>query len=331
MKHQSTTNNKIKFVDGICKPEKTSGVPVSLHRRNLKNIVFYSALKVGGVGVLVCVLFLGVTFSGSTVAYFNDTETSVGNRMQAGTISFNLSSLDDRGGALRVARFASDEIVDETTEEYEEEVVGTESFSVDVAPATHSLPLLYSVKGELNPDNSPGCDLMTVKVFFGDYHYNGLVKDFVSPKVSEIGEWSFIIELPEFNDALEPNAECKGSMVFNAELSGVSDDLSKTYTDKKSYAFDLYNWDNIEPEIIPVSSAVEPIEEPAPKEEIKDAPEEVITPLVEEIPTKLVEPQTEQAEKPTEEPKEDVVEPLSEPVSETPVDIPTPEIQPELL
>ncbi len=277
-----------KIVDGIVRPKTASPVKNLSYTKSLTFSALFSFIKIGVVSVIVLGLFASISISGSTTAYFSDNETSTGNSLRAGTISFNLSSFTDEEGNvqrnLASVNYSEDSSGDAKTDDYEPRV-GKEEFVVNVLPISSSLPLYYNARGVLDPLNEKGCELMMVDVSFNDYHFYGFIKDFFSPNVKEMGQWKFIISLPESNNSLTPNAECNGSIAFKAGLLDVDQSLSETYTDEKHYTFELYNWNNVPyeppavtiPELVPENppSEVPPPENLLAPENLPNTPVEI--------------------------------------------------------
>ncbi len=211
------------------------------HVRHLKvraaRSLFRSAAKISGV-VLMCASVIGVYSQiGNTVSYFSDSESSIGNRLQAGVALLSISSADDQQGVaakLFAARAESDAEATSTGEQ-------SESFIVTISPGDESLPLVYTANGELDASDPSGCDVVELDATFGSYTYSGHILDFSAPTTSTMGDWAFNVSIPDETPGLAPDDLCSGSVVFKAKLSGVSDSLSNTFTDAKRYAFNLRN------------------------------------------------------------------------------------------
>jgi len=219
-----TTYTKKKQVDGIYRRERV--IPV-MPEKNLNRGVLFHVLKVCGIGMATVALFVGISFTGSTSAYFNDTEYSTGNKFSAGILGFDL-----------VSAGYGHEYATST-----EENVGSVFFEVVIEPRSDILPLSYVTSGHVD-SNSSGCDELYLEANFGSYNYVGLLKDFVSTPQTVGGEWSFRVSLPTPN-TLASMEECEGEIVFDAGLANVSSDLTHTFTDKKIYSFELYNWKSV--------------------------------------------------------------------------------------
>ena len=194
-----------------------------------------------GVVTLMFVLSVGLSSVGATVSYFNDKEVSTGNKLQAGVLNFNIFSIGDVLGAFRVAQIESTDEEDETTEDDEGENIGSEEFNITVGDGEGSLPATYTVSGVLDPTNPVGCDKLDITASLGEYSYSGPFILFKSTQISEMGEWQFIVSLPEDNGELAPGAICRGEIVFNAGLAQVAEDLINTFSDEKKYQFKIIN------------------------------------------------------------------------------------------
>jgi hypothetical protein len=244
---QKEQNKIIRPIDGIKRPLNRQ---TANQRKDYFKSIAYFGFKVTGVA-LISVMFL-VTFSsvGSTVSYFNDIEFSNGNRLQAGLIGFNLF-----GGY--------------ENEEEEIENVGHAYFDANVSQSDRSLPLVYTVTGELHSGNPVGCEQMKLTADFNGFHYKGLVNELNALATTTMGEWDFWAVLPKGISNLPPNALCRGEIVFKVGLAEVDDDLTHTFSDLKKYPFEVYNW---EEEII-FSSFAPTVEENL----VVESPTEAIT------------------------------------------------------
>ncbi len=297
---------KKKIIDGIVRRETFIEIssPVQLPK---KNQLKYSGLKMVGVSLFAVILLTGLSSVGSTISYFNDTEISTNNRLQAGIVGFNISFGNSTFSRLSANSLAS--TLDEVEEPKQEE--GIKRFNVTVGIDEGSLPLVYTASGELDSSNPPGCEVMILSSGFGSNHSYGFVKDFISPKLKEVGEWTFTASLPSSTD-IPSGAICRGEIVFKVELSGVESDLSKTFTDEKRYSFEVQNWtakveETTKEEIISVpeedsvtvETSTETVsEEPKEIEETKESEvvvEEEVTPedtapeVTETVPEEVVE------------------------------------------
>ncbi len=199
--------------------------------------LFRSAAKIAGV-LFMCASVIGVYSQiGSTVSYFSDAESSIGNRLQAGVALLSISSTDDEQGVAAKLFAARAESAEDATSTDTQ----SESFIVTISPGDESLPLVYAANGELDPSDPKGCDAVTVDATFGEYSYSGRVLDFAGPTTTTMGDWAFNVAIPDGAPGLEPDALCSGAIAFKAKLSGVSASLANTFTDAKRYAFSLRN------------------------------------------------------------------------------------------
>lgn len=238
--------------------------------RSQSRLNIYSGFKIAGVVVLMFVLSSTLASIGSTVSYYNNIETSVGNKLQAGVVGFNIFSLGDILSSFSVARIASIE-EQEGEEEYEEDNIGIEEFSITVGEGEDSLPVLYNVSGFLDIANPLGCENLNITVNFGEYNYDGLFNLFDSDDMSEMGEWHFVVSLPEDIAELPPFASCKGEIVFHAGLAGVDEELMHTFNDEKQYTFEVLNWEGqeiLEKEVLAEEALL--VEPPEVLEEVEE-------------------------------------------------------------
>ncbi len=323
MQQTNQINNKIfgrrKSVDSLIRfPVLPKDIPIKKEiSPPHKNI--YSGLKMIGVVVLIFALFAGLSSIGGTVSYFSDTETSIGNKLQAGSLGFNNSTTTTPGIAQSLNAIDSNTV----------ENISNKQFSVNIEESEGSLPAVYTVSGLLDPGNPVGCDKLNITASLGDYNYDGPFTLFTSTQISEMGEWQFLVSLPVVNAELEPNAICKGEIIFNAGLADVAEELIHTYTDEKRYPFELENWGE------------EPITKVAPVV-LFDVPSnssgggESVEPVVDETPASdtldIVEPAVEDVSVPdtSSPPVEEIVEPPIEesisvpPTEEAPAEPATP-------
>ncbi len=238
---------KVQSMDGILRPEKVTKevkenseeiiieVPKASHytpKSSGVKSVFFSGMKIVGVSVLAIAILSGVSSVGSTVSYF-DSKALAKDKPQL-------------AGLLRVS-LTKQPISTSTPND-----VGFRTFGLNVKASDSTSEILYTAKGELDPLNPAGCELMAIDAVHGDYHFNGFMDELIASTTSSssdiAGEWQFMIGLPTFKTSLPPNAACKGSIVFSARLAGTLEELSYSLSDDKKYTFDIYNWDTVFPE-----------------------------------------------------------------------------------
>ena len=253
---QSKTKKNRRMVDGITRREvlpktirqlNVASVEVSLaptHFFTRRSLL--SGIKMMCVATLTVMVFIGLSSVGSTVSYFSDLESSIGNRLQAGILGFRISSFEESAGrfaALEDTSSSTDGLVQGYATGISEENTGSKKFNITIDPDDSSLPIIYTVSSVLDAGNPEGCEEMEISAIFGDYvTYSGSLDDFVTPPLSQMGEWRFEVELPEGIDELGAGAECRGEIVFRAGLDEVSDDLTHTFSDEKKYFFVIKNW-----------------------------------------------------------------------------------------
>ena len=324
MQQTNQINNKIfgrrKSVDNLIRfPVLPEDIPVAKEisppRKNI-----YSGLKMIGVAVLIFALFAGLSSVGGTVSYFSDIETSIGNKLQAGILGFANSLKDTSENNLLLASAQSVNVLNSDTVEN----ISNKQFSVNVEESDGSLPATYTVSGLLDPGNPVGCDKLNITASLGDYnYYDGLFTLFTSTQISEMGEWQFLVSLPVDNTELEPNAICKGEVIFSAGLADVAEELIHTYTDEKRYPFELKNWgeepitkvapileDTSTPDIS--SPPAEVIPEPAIVESVLVPPEDSTTSPTEGSGVEIETPQVAPVEAVTEEPVSSEIAPVTD-------------------
>ncbi len=230
MKHQITQHNA-RF-DGVKIPTRSAReVPSQKHSVRLGGDFVYSSAKIFSILVLCISVISGFSQVGSTISYFSDTETSIGNRMQAGILNFRLSATNDTVGKQAFATFSTTA----NTPRY----TGGEDFVVSVTPGDTSLPLLYSVDGELDKDVSRICGDLDFETTFGTYVYDGLFKNFAAEATSTMGDWLFSMYPPENGTGTTSPISCSGDIVFHAYLDDSGADEDHGYTDEQRYHFSL--------------------------------------------------------------------------------------------
>ena len=222
-------------IDGIRRRVRQK-MPVSSRRTHYYQKVWSSLGKILGVFLIVTTLVAGGPSIGSTVSFFNDTESSIGNMLRAGIVDFRLSAGDDSIGEF------SDY---ETSEGSGEHLV----FEIDIDRDTTSLPFFYSVRGEIDENSTMACNDLRIVAEHGDGHYGGLFSAFTVPAISSLGEWYFKLSLPSGTSTPEHDGNCRGNIVFSTQ--------SETYTDEERYAFRIYNKGTHDENLITTSISVD--------------------------------------------------------------------------
>ncbi len=273
------------------------------------------------VASLVSTLFAEVRTVGDTVAYFNDQEVSVENKLQAASLFISLSAGDDYAADYEFGHFGDEEYY----------------LNVDLGG---TLPSTYVVSGVLDPTNPAGCDQLLIDATFTDFTYSGPFTSFTSTPTTQMGEWEFELSLPTTGGPAA-YSECKGEIVFTANVADVDESLKNTYSDTAIYTFEIIAEPTLD-EPMPIvegvsdeSNFVAPPTEP-PAEAPADEPTEPSEPPADQAippsseggqggslpPAEPVDEPVVEEEQPTE--PEPIVEPEPEPVIETPSE-PTPE------
>jgi hypothetical protein len=130
------------------------------------------------------------------VSYFSDTEASIGNSLKAAAVFLSGGTEDGSNG-----------------QDQGEVNIGEEAFTIHIDAGSSSVPLLYTAHAELSNTNPPGCDQLVLGASFGSSTYSGLLKNFVSPTSSVMGDWKFLVSDPIGDTtALAPNAICRHNL-----------------------------------------------------------------------------------------------------------------------
>lgn len=241
MQHFNKINNQIirkkKIISNIFKCfDLSKYILIAVKEFFYSKSNLYFSLKITGIFSLIFIFFIGTSSVGNTVSYFNDTEISTENKLQAGVLDFNiLEVIND----LDIQKFANPQSVDALVIE---EDIGSKNFNIKIEESDNSLPSSYIVSGFLNIDNPIGCERMEIEAIFGEYIYSGLLSSFTSSQISDKGEWQFVASLPQGSTDLLPSVLCRGEIIFNAGLGEVPVELINTFSNEKRYPFELKNW-----------------------------------------------------------------------------------------
>jgi predicted ribosomally synthesized peptide with SipW-like signal peptide len=203
----------------------------------------YSYLKILGVSILLLFIISSLGSVGSTFSYFNDSESSLSNKLQAGIINFGLSSTNDIAGKV-LARSLSVSTTSPEEDSQDEVNIGTESFEIILDKNQTNLPMEYLVSGKIDEGSEVACGDINISSWFEGQNTEGTLKDF-SFATTTLGRWLFLLSIPEGNTSISPDALCKGKIIFTARLANVTDDLKNTFRDVKEYSFTIQNWPNI--------------------------------------------------------------------------------------
>jgi signal peptidase len=254
------------------------------------------------IGTLV-----GLSSVGSTVSYFNDMEASLGNFLKAGMVDLRLSANDSSGEERATS---TEESLDEKRLQSEafntDENVGSSFFQINIDKDPKSIPFDYRIEAELAEDSDPGCENLELDAWIDEYRFEGLLKDFSLPKMSLLGTWYFMLNVPIENLGMPAGTMCAGEIIFSVELTGVVPVLNTTFTDEERYPFKIYNYNF--PASVEVESPGETVTETLPEE----VPEDVEEPVIEDVSEQTEPEDTDEApsEKTDENPKliESIVE-----------------------
>ncbi|MBI5139504.1 hypothetical protein HZA26_02755 [Candidatus Nomurabacteria bacterium] len=282
MRENNLNKNRIiverKLVDNLVRRSSLSNnIKIKEEKHFLKSN-FYPSFKVVLILILIPIFFASISSLGSTVSYFSDTEISVDNKFQAGTFSFNISSIADVLGKLSVAEIDSSSVTEPSLiPEPVEEIVGNKEFYITVEESEGSLPASYAVTSGLDPSNPIGCEKLNITAGLGEHSYSGEFQSLNLSGVEEMGEWRFLVFLPFLDTGLPPGALCRGTIFFKAGLAGVAPELANTFSDEKKYNFEIQNWGEDINEEIPVLEITEiSVDEGALEEGVIEGGEETI-------------------------------------------------------
>lgn len=150
--------------------------------------------------------------TGTTLAYFNDTETS--------SSSFKASSFD--------IFLTKTDITSRLSPAFTDEI----EFSTVLLKAGDSLTPQYAVASQYQAGDMNFCQAVRLIASHGAYSYNGPLLDFVAPTSTVLGTWEFDLELDHVSTNFPNNATCDTDVVFNAWRAGL--DLADSgFTDEE--------------------------------------------------------------------------------------------------
>jgi predicted ribosomally synthesized peptide with SipW-like signal peptide len=209
-------------------------------------------IKIVAVLFMVCFSATNMFNIGSTVSYFNDSEESLNNTYQAGTLDFSTESIKEDGGL----------------------------FSQSVTIINNgSLDFQYTVKIEKTGGDDVFCNALNIEALLENAtYYSGNLLDFISlPMIysASSDEWRFIILPPE-----NPNifGSCSFDFVFSGWQTNLS--LSEGFSNIEKIDDPVYRTQEIIEEITKIEETG--IEEPVVIEEEPIIAEDL--PVVEELP-----------------------------------------------
>lgn len=180
-------------------------------------------LKRFSIQFLVLVLLTGLNWTGfwaigSTVAFFNDTETSSENGFTAGYLDFDLS----------VHEFESfiglGEIVSKNT----------------VLVNSGGMDFQYTLETEEVSDADGLCDALNLQAKLnGVEQYDGDLISLLTPVSTTLGTWKFNIELPVDEDSFSNGEECQFDVVFKGWQTNVGSYNDGGFTDEERMSFTI--------------------------------------------------------------------------------------------
>ena len=180
-------------------------------------------LKRFSVQFLVLFLLTGLNWTGfwaigSTVAFFNDTETSSENGFTAGSLDFDLSvhefeSFIEFGG-----------IVSKTT----------------VLVNGGGMDFQYILEADDIVDEDGLCDALNLQAKLnGVEQYNGDLMSLATSASTTLGTWKFNIELPVDEDSFTSGEECQFDVVFKGWQTNVGSYEDGGFSDEERMSFTI--------------------------------------------------------------------------------------------
>ena len=195
---QKIINKKIKLVDGIVRPQKIARVSNVAclrgqeYRTNPKKTVLYSGLKMAGVAFIALVFLVSISSVGSTVSYFNDVETSIGNYLRADPLSFS----------VLIASSTSLQI----------DLSGGDLLMVPVMmPGLDSEPIQYFVTASTTGGDIGLCSALQTLTTF-PFPYNGPLESLQTATTTDIGPWALTFYISDAS--LFSNTWCTVDLVY---------------------------------------------------------------------------------------------------------------------
>ncbi len=257
----------------------------------------YSSLKMAGVLLALLMLFTGISSVGSTVSYFNDIETSIGNLLRAGSLDFSVVLSDPLSSNIKLT-------------------AGAQAVTVipSVTGGVGDFPLAYKVRIERTGGTSPAfCDAIDLQASSTPFTYSGKLMNFVEGTTTSLAPLELNLSLPA-NSGFNITDSCLVDVIYSGWVNGQSEGVE--YHDEERVSLVIFDPPAV---VVPVAESISGFN-PEP-EVVQDGGEEKSDeplPLLEDIET----PPVLESESDTvtdvviEEPKETTPEPESEVVVE---------------
>jgi len=189
--------------------------------RFLLKFVVTKMLKKFSTQFLVLLLLTGLNWTGfwaigSTVAFFNDTETSSENGFTADFLDFSLS--EDSFESL----ITLDETVSKNT----------------VLVNGGGMDFQYTLEAEEVLDEDSFCDVLNLQAKLnGVEQYDGDLMSLATSTSTTLGTWKFNIELPVDEDSFANGEECRVDVVFKGWQTNVDSYGDGGFSDEERMSF----------------------------------------------------------------------------------------------
>ena len=169
--------------------------------------------------ILAILLIIGFNWSGllaigQTIAYYNDTENSSVNSMQAAVLDFSATN-QNIGGFIGVE-------------------LGEDKESISVmTKISGSLDIQYKARAEKISGNDNFCNAIKLEVFHSAISYSGALLSFDTATTTALGTWAFELKLPSTASNFAHGEECNVDLVFGGWRQDTVDFNQSGFTDEE--------------------------------------------------------------------------------------------------
>lgn len=170
-------------------------------------------------------LMIGLNYAGlsavmGTIAYFNDTEVSDSNSLQAAILDFSVTN-QNVGGFIGVE-------------------LGEDKESISVATKTNgSLGIQYKARAEKISGNDNFCNALQLEASHSAISYNGALLSFNTATTTAFGTWAFEIKLPHTASDFSQGEECNVDLVFQGWRKDAADFSQSGFNDEERIHLNL--------------------------------------------------------------------------------------------
>ncbi len=280
------TQNKKTF-DGVSRRKFSETETFAYENSNNKISLKYSGLKMIGVGILSIALLVSLSSVGGTVSYYADEEASVGSKLLADPLSFDVEIASSTSAQVNISE-------------------GGELVVPYMFPLEGSKEIQYSVKSEFVSGDLGFCGAIKALGAF-PFPYDGNLIGLQTGFATQTGSWALTFSVP--NISLYSLATCTVDLVYNGWNADAT--VGEGYSDNQKVTITFTS-----PEIIPQV----PVEVP-------EAAASLVSPEVPVEEDIVVEPETPVVEETIPIPEKEVVSEEPVPVVEETIPEVVPEIE----